>query len=213
MTARGDLRGRSVLAALICALAALFAPATASATPTAQASIVGGHAVTIADFPSLVYIEAAERKGVFSCTGTVVAPRIVLTAAHCVESIEKGTITRPSKYALTTSVADPRRAGKANTFHVVANHVFPGFDPGIVHGDAAILVLDRLTTAPPIPLAGAGAGGFVLFFVPPDRQRRVEAALVDHCLIRPHLAAPGSMVIFDGMDARAPMAERRRMIG
>lgn len=62
-------------------------------------------------------------------------------------------------------------------------------------------------------LLGAGAGGFVLFFVPPDRQRRVEAALADHCLIRPHLASPGSMVIFDGMDARAPMAERRRVIG
>jgi len=62
-------------------------------------------------------------------------------------------------------------------------------------------------------LLGAGAGGFVLFFVPPDRQRRVEAALADHCLIRPHLAAPGSQVIFDGMNARAPMAERRRVIG
>lgn len=62
-------------------------------------------------------------------------------------------------------------------------------------------------------LLGAGAGGFVLFFVPPDRQRRVEAALADHCLIRPRLTAPGSMVIFDGMNARAPMAERRRVIG
>lgn len=62
-------------------------------------------------------------------------------------------------------------------------------------------------------LLGAGAGGFVLFFVPPDRQRPVEAALADHCLIRPSLAAPGSMVIFDGMNARAPMMERRRVIG
>lgn len=58
-------------------------------------------------------------------------------------------------------------------------------------------------------LLGAGAGGFMLFFVPPERQKRVEAALADHCLIRPHLNAPGSMVIFDGMNARAPMAERR----
>jgi D-glycero-alpha-D-manno-heptose-7-phosphate kinase len=62
-------------------------------------------------------------------------------------------------------------------------------------------------------LLGAGAGGFMLFFVPPDRQRRVEAALADHCLIRPHLDAPGSTVIFDGMNARAPMAERRRSVG
>ena len=41
----------------------------------------------------------------------------------------------------------------------------------------------------------------------------VEAALADHCLIRPHLNAPGSMMIFDGMNARAPMAERRRIVG
>lgn len=156
MTAWGDLRGRVVLAALICALVALFGPATASAAPTAQASIVGGHPVAIEEFPSLAYIEAVEGKGGFSCTGTVVAPRVVLTAAHCVESIEKGTITPPARYALTTGVADPRQADQSNVFHVVANHVFPGFDPGIVHGDAAILVLDRPTTAPPIPLAGAG---------------------------------------------------------
>ncbi len=156
MTAWGDLRGRGALAALIGALVALFVPATASATPTAQASIVGGHPVAIEEFPSLAYIEAVEGKGVFSCTGTVVAPRVVLTAAHCVESLEKGAITPPSKYALTTGVADPRQADQGSIFHVVANHVFPGFDPGLIHGDAAILVLDRPTTAPPISLAGAG---------------------------------------------------------
>lgn len=156
MTAWGDLRVPSALAALACVLVVLFIPARASAAPTAQASIVGGHPVAIEEFPSLSYIEAVEGKGGFSCTGTVVAPRVILTAAHCVESLEKGTITQPSKYALTTGVADPRSADQSNVFHVVANHVFPGFDPGIVHGDAAILVLDRPTTAPPIPLAGAG---------------------------------------------------------
>lgn len=156
MTAWGDLRGCGALAALACAVVALLAPATASAAPTAHASIVGGHPVAIEEFPSLAYIEAVEGKGVFSCTGTVVAPRVVLTAAHCVESIEKGTITPPSNYALTTGIVDPRRADHSSIFHVVANHVFPGFDPGILHGDAAILVLDRPTTAPPIPLAGAG---------------------------------------------------------
>jgi D-glycero-alpha-D-manno-heptose-7-phosphate kinase len=62
-------------------------------------------------------------------------------------------------------------------------------------------------------LLGAGAGGFMLFFVPPERQRRVGAALADHCLIRPHLNAPGSMMIFDGIKARAPVAERRRIVG
>jgi secreted trypsin-like serine protease len=154
---RADFRRRGLLAALIGALALFgLAATTAAAAPAATTSIVGGHPATIEEFPSLVYIEADEGKHGFSCTGTVVAPRVVLTAAHCVESIEEGTITPASDYALATGVADPRRAGPPDIFHIVATHVFPGFDPGVLHGDAAILVIDRPTTAPPLPLAGAG---------------------------------------------------------
>ncbi|MGN6276551.1 MAG: S1 family peptidase [Solirubrobacterales bacterium] len=152
----GDLWKCLAAAALGCALlVALALPAVASAEATAGASIVGGREATIAEFPSLSYIEAIEDKHHgFACTGTVVAPRVILTAAHCVEAIEKGTITPPSDYALTTGIADPTKAGPENVFHVVANHVFPGFDPGALHGDAAILILDRPTTAPPLPMAG-----------------------------------------------------------
>ncbi len=157
MKAQGDLARRCGAAALACLLALLLVPAAASAAaPTAGASIVGGHPVTIEEFPSLAYIEAVEGRHGFSCTGTVVAPRIVLTAAHCVENIEKGTITASKDYALSTGVADPSKAAPENVFHIVATHVFPGFDPGLLHGDAAILVIDRPTSAPPLPLAGAG---------------------------------------------------------
>jgi secreted trypsin-like serine protease len=141
--------------ALACALVALFLPTAASASPSAQASIVGGKPGTIEEFPSLVYIQAIEGKQGFACTGTVVAPRIVLTAAHCVENIDNGTITSTHAYAVSTGVADPTKAGPPNIFHIVATHVFPGFDPGVLHGDAAILVLDRPTTAPVLPMAGA----------------------------------------------------------
>jgi secreted trypsin-like serine protease len=144
------------LAALICALVALVLPAAASAAPGATASIVGGKPGTIEEFPSLVYVQAVEGKHGFSCTGTVVAPRIVLTAAHCVEDIEKGTITPTRDYAVSTGVANPSQAGPPNIFHIVATHVFPDFDPGILHGDAAILVLDRPTPAPVMPMAGPG---------------------------------------------------------
>jgi trypsin len=141
--------------ALACLLLALLLPSAASAAPTAQASIIGGRAASIEEFPSLVYVEAREGNHGFSCTGTVVAPRVVLTAAHCVESIEEGTITPAADYAVSTGVADLRHIGPQNVFHIAATHVFPGFDPGIVHGDAAILILDRPTTSPPIPLANA----------------------------------------------------------
>ena len=61
-------------------------------------------AASIAEFPSLAYIEARVGKGGFACTGTVVAPRVILTAAHCIEGQESGAFTPPSAYAVATGV-------------------------------------------------------------------------------------------------------------
>jgi secreted trypsin-like serine protease len=142
---------------LACAAFVGFAlPAAAAAEPTAQASIVGGHAGSIAEFPSLAFIEAHEGDHGFACTGTVVAPRVVLTAAHCVENLDSGGLTPASEYALATGVTSPEEAKAENVFRVAEAHVFPGFDPGTLHGDAGILILDRPTPAPVLALAGAG---------------------------------------------------------
>jgi secreted trypsin-like serine protease len=138
---------------------ALALPATAAAEPAAHASIVGGHAATVAEFPSLAYIEAHQGRSGFSCTGTVVAPRVVLTAAHCVEDIERGGFTPANQYAVATGTTSPGKALRENVFRVVETHVFPGFDPGSLHGDAGILVLDRPTSAPPLAMAGAADVG------------------------------------------------------
>jgi secreted trypsin-like serine protease len=135
-------------------LAALALPAGAAAEPGAQASIINGRPASIEEFPSLVYIQASEGRGGFSCTGSVVAPRVVLTAAHCVESVEEGILTPATRYAVATGVADPSQAQPQNVSRIAATHVFPGFDPGILRGDAAILILSTPTSAPPIPLAG-----------------------------------------------------------
>jgi secreted trypsin-like serine protease len=155
VTAWRDLRGPALsLALAFAALAALAVPAAASAEPTAHASIVGGHSGSIADFPFLSFIEADEGKSGFACTGTVVAPRVVLTAAHCVESLDHGGLTPASQYALATGVTSPEEAQAENIFRITEAHVFPGFDPGTLHGDAGILILDRPTSAPVLPLAG-----------------------------------------------------------
>jgi len=157
VTAWRDLPGRVLSLALACAaLAALALPAAAPAEPAAQASIVGGRAGSIAEFPFLSFIEAKEGKHGFACTGTVVAPRVVLTAAHCVESLDHGGLTSAGQYALATGVTSPEEAQAENIFHVTEAHVFPGFDPGTLHGDAGILVLDRPTAAPVLSLAGPG---------------------------------------------------------
>lgn len=168
MTAWEDL-GRRVLALVLAAaaIAALGLPGAAAAEPTAQASIVGGRAGSIAEFPFLSFIEAREGKHGFACTGTVVAPRVVLTAAHCVENLDQGGLTPATDYALATGVTGPGEANPENVFRVSEAHVFPGFDPGTLHGDAAILILDRPTAAPPLAIAGSGdsalyAGGTVV---------------------------------------------------
>jgi secreted trypsin-like serine protease len=151
------MRGqRRLLTILGCAMAALAlcAPAGASASGGAQASIIGGSPATIERFPYLAYIEAGNKHSGFACTGSVVAPRVVLTAAHCVESVETGTFSKPAEYAVAIGVANPKQAQPENIYGVVATHVFPSFDPGIVHGDAAVLILSRPTTAPPLALAG-----------------------------------------------------------
>ena len=144
----------ATLAASCALLAALVAPAAASAAPGARASIIGGDVAAIADFPSLAFIAARTSKSEgFSCTGTVIAPRVVLTAAHCVENLQFGGFTPAPDYKVATGRANPRRDETGDVLDVSATHVFPGFDPGTTHGDAALLILASPTTAPPIPLA------------------------------------------------------------
>ena len=152
------MRGRRLSLAILGAVLALAlcAPVGAAASDGAHASIVGGKPASIAEFPSLVYIEAGNAKTGFACTGSVVAPRVVLTAAHCVENIETGEFTQPGEYAVATGVANPKQARAENVFGITATHVFPSFDPGAIHGDAAVLILDRPTSAPPLALAGPG---------------------------------------------------------
>jgi trypsin len=163
MRSRGYFGRRTARAILCCSILALLSfPAAVFALPApafpagegATASIIGGRAATIEEFPSLAYIEAREGKSGFACTGTVVSPRVILTAAHCIEDLDRGRFTPIGQYAVATGTTRPDQTLSQNVFRVVETHVFPGFDPGNLRGDAGILVLDRPTAAPPIPLAG-----------------------------------------------------------
>ena len=150
------LAGLLTLVCLALAPAAASAQTPAAPDPTAHASIIGGAAATIEEFPSLAYIQADEggEKG-FACTGSVVAPRVVLTAGHCVEDIETGKLTPVRDYLVATGVADLRQAEPGNVFKVVRTLTYSRFDPGATRGDAGLLILARPTTVPPIAMATA----------------------------------------------------------
>jgi secreted trypsin-like serine protease len=142
-------------AALLGLLAVLLWAAPAAAGG-AHASIIGGRAASIAELPWLAFIEAetGPEEG-FQCTGTVVAPRLVLTAGHCVQDIESGRLTPAADFAVATGVDDLHNVHAANISRVTQALVYPGFQPSLLHGDAGLLVLAKPTSAPAIPLASS----------------------------------------------------------
>ena len=128
--------------------------ATARPTGDATSSIVGGRPTPIYKLPWLAYVQAFNRRGRgFSCTGTVVSPRVVLTAGHCVESVETGRTFPASEYEVVTGVTDLSEATPGNVSKVSQALVFPQFSLSTLRGDAGVLILSAPTSAPSIPMA------------------------------------------------------------
>jgi secreted trypsin-like serine protease len=147
------------LALLALALTAPVAEARIGGGATAHASVVGGQVAEPGTFPWMAFIiDFKGNEEEIACSGTVLAPNLVLTAAHCAVDLETGTPNEPSGYRVVTGNVDwasPERQVSGVSKMVV----FPGYKVSktspIVFGDAALLVLSTPTTAPPIHLATA----------------------------------------------------------
>ncbi len=157
----------SVLALLACAAAASPVPGLAAsqsrraegsrdAAVRAHEAIIGGTAARVGAFASVA--EVIDLKGHESgqCTGTVVAPSLVLTAGHCAENIATGAVNAASGYrVLTEGVGATPAERQLSTVSGVL--VYEGFLRKVDAGDAALLVLSTPTTAPAIRLASSDA--------------------------------------------------------
>ena len=79
------------------------------ATETVNGRIVGGKPVEIVDYPWQVAVKVLEPGNSFSrCSGSVVAPGWVLTAAHCVsDTVDGKTVVKPKSDILIKSGKDP----------------------------------------------------------------------------------------------------------
>jgi secreted trypsin-like serine protease len=129
--------------------------------PRATASVIGGHDTTVETYPSLVYIEGVQATAGYACTGTVVAPRVVLTAGHCVEDIESSSIVEPQLIGVVSGVSNLERITKANVTQVIQTLAYPGFNPTELNGDAGLLILATPVAATPIKLAGKAEPGLL----------------------------------------------------
>jgi secreted trypsin-like serine protease len=145
---------KGLFAGLCLALLSLALAAPASASSGAHASIVGGTTANNEEWPWAAFILAADKKGEgFSCSGSVIAPNLVLTAGHCVEDIITGRKTPLPEYAVVTGSSDVRDATLRQVSKVKRAILYPNFNRFKVHGDAALLELATPTTAPALALA------------------------------------------------------------
>ncbi len=146
---------RGALYAALSLIATMALAAPAQAFDGASASIVGGTAAATEEWPWAAFILAADKNDEgFSCSGTVVAPNVVLTAGHCVEDIITGERTPPAQYTVVTGSRDIRDSTIRQVSKVVRAIPYPGFNRFKVHGDAGLLILATPTTAPAVALAG-----------------------------------------------------------
>jgi secreted trypsin-like serine protease len=135
--------------------------ASISACPAAAAvpSIIGGSPAASGTWPSIaLVVDSMPRVGVERCSGTVIAPNLVLTAAHCAVDLATRKPWPVAGFTITTGSLDSSRA-VSQVSGVIRSVIWPEFKPqttdgGITgDGDAALLELGVPTTAPATALA------------------------------------------------------------
>lgn len=104
--------------------------------------IFGGSECLPGEFPHCVAIGTANR---FCCTGTLIGPKVVLTAGHCVD----GACSSRVYFGLDSNTPDATKI-----VNVAAAILHPGYDRNTFANDVALLILSQPVPAvDPVPIA------------------------------------------------------------
>ncbi len=152
---------RCLLLAVIGVFGTLTGAGAADATSRAP-EIVGGTPASPGSWPWLAFVANTlpNATGVDLCSGTVVAPNVVLTAGHCAVDPASMTPYPLAQFSVVTGSLDWTDATTRQVSAVIRTVAYPGFltitgANGEIYsdGDAALLELGTPTTAPAITLA------------------------------------------------------------
>ncbi len=143
---------RSARAAIVLAASCLI-PLSATAQNICSADrVMGGCAVSISDFPWIVSLNQAFASNRFDghfCGGSVIADQWVLTAAHCVDSMDPNNPSGMEIYANSSSLQ-----GGGTAFDVDRVYVHSGYQ-GVGRDDIALLHVTRPMGIPHMQLSDA----------------------------------------------------------
>src|SRR5215470_5311469 len=132
---------RAVLVVLACSLAAAGCDATVPVS-SASAPVIGGSDAPPGKWPDVAAVMFPIDGEVALCTGTLVAPTVVLTAGHCYD--RRSAPVLPDNVLIGTSSLG--RPDEGETIPIARGYVYP--DPTATE-DLAVLVLARPSTRPP----------------------------------------------------------------
>src|SRR5580693_2461337 len=66
----------------------------------AHAAVIGGTPAASGEFPSLAEVLDVRGREIGQCTGTVIAPTLIMTAGHCAENVRTGVPDKASGFAV-----------------------------------------------------------------------------------------------------------------
>ncbi|MGM0555270.1 MAG: S1 family peptidase [Myxococcota bacterium] len=123
-----------------------------AAAQTARSELVDGELTDA--YPQVVGIVARQAKcepevAQLYCTGTLIAPRVVLTAAHCFDISPSGTAY---EVVAGEDALDPNAGRRAFS---IESHAHPDFNPQTHDDDIGVLILAEPLDITPLPLLRA----------------------------------------------------------
>jgi trypsin len=140
-------------AALLAALAALACLSFGTAAPAgAQPKIVGGSPAAEGELPWVAAIVRHARDGGGDwqrqfCGGSLIAPRVVVTAAHCMQGQRPADLQAVLGRARLSAVGGER-------IGISAIYIHPGYSDRTLINDVAVVRLARPSTGAPVSLTG-----------------------------------------------------------